>query len=160
MKRITVLSSVATCALLLFGLVHPAPGQALELLSNSGFEEGTAHWTVKPGTAIFDIVTAPVHSGSQAALLTRIGASGYALIQQEVPVSAGQYYVVGGWALWNDPSLTSVSLRLGWLDGPGGAEIGRLEVQVSDRSPDWQLVSMGPLPAPAGVFPRYEAPAE
>ena len=121
MKHVTAFSFVAACVLLvLAGLFLPAPGQAQELLSNPSFEDNTTHWTVKPGTAIFDIVTTPVHGGSKAALLTKIGAPGDALIRQEVAVTTGQGYVLEGWAIWNDPALSNVKLRLEWLDGPGG----------------------------------------
>ena len=139
-------------ALCLIMLAAPARGLTQELLRNSGFEEGTAHWTLEPSTAIFEIISAPVHGGSSAAALTRTAAAGSARIYQELHVRPGQTYVFEGWVLWNDDRISVARLRLKWLDGPSGTQIGDLsEVEAGGRGPNWRLLSTGSVTAPAGA---------
>ena len=133
-------------------LAAPALGLTQDMLRNRGFEEGTAHWTLEPGTAIFEIIAAPVHGGSSAAALTRTDAAGSARIYQELYVRPGQTYVFEGWVLWNDDRISGAALRVKWLDGPSGTQIGGLsEVDASGRSLNWQLLSTDPVAAPAGA---------
>ncbi|RLJ01412.1 MAG: hypothetical protein DRP11_04450, partial [Candidatus Aenigmatarchaeota archaeon] len=155
MKGVSFSSFVALVLLLsLAGLLTPSPGQAQELLSNPGFEDGTTGWISYPSTTIFDIVGPPlVHSGLKAASLTKDHTkTGYALIYQEVAITAGQYYILSGWVIWNDEWLSNVKLRLKWLDGYGGTQIGNtIEVAAPDRSANWQSLTTGPVAAPSGA---------
>jgi len=126
------------------------------LLANPGFEGGTTGWEKWPSTATFLLVNSPVHGGHWAAGVTKNEASGVAYIHQRVSVVPGTHYTARVWAVWNDPDLSNIRLRIAWLDEDGQL-LRRDQVTLAARSPEYQLLAMENLEAPlAAVSARIE----
>ncbi|MFQ5596191.1 MAG: lamin tail domain-containing protein [Anaerolineae bacterium] len=132
------------------GIQHPSAATDRNLLHNPGFEAGAAGWHVYPSTATFALVGAPTHEGQAAASLTKLAAKGSAFIFQDVHITAGERYAAQVWALWNDEGLSNIRLRVDWLDAGGDSVAPRDEVSASGRGPEYQLLSLDNLEAPAG----------
>jgi hypothetical protein len=65
------------------------------LLTNAGFESGTASWTVAPQGSI-DAIAINAHGGTRS--LRHVATAAWQASTQTIPATAGQSYTVSGWA--------------------------------------------------------------
>lgn len=111
------------------------------LLANPGFESGKSSWV---GTGSFEIVSAPVHSGANAAKVRG------SIVQYVDAVYAGAGYTFSAWAVKNDPAVSGVRLVLDWKDAGGNSLRRDASALLSTNSPDYRQLSLGPVIAPPG----------
>ena len=128
--------------------------KADELLSNGGFEDGTAGWAWVGGTLEAVCGPAPVVEGDCAGRFespTIIDPADRGDLQHElVPVQTGGSYKLSAFVLKDDPHVESVRMVVtcrdsnGQLIDPGC----RLTKELTSNSPDYQLLSIGPFQIP------------
>lgn len=90
---------------------------AINLLQNPTFEDGTTGWQGYGGTLTY--TNNPVHTGSRAAVLIANEAEAY--IFQTVHVLAGHTYIFSGWTYQNDLYEPIIFLRISWYGSENGA---------------------------------------
>jgi hypothetical protein len=131
-------------------LCGPTGARADELLSNGGFEEGTAGWVSDTGTlgAVCEPALA-VEGDCAGQLITDTRPS--SIIQHElVPVQPGGSYTLSASILKNDPHVVSVELRITWHDGNGTHVELEPFAKLTQNSPSYQPLSVGTIESPAG----------
>ena len=84
------------------------------LLTNPGFENGTAGWSVNYSTATFEVVTTTIHSGSYAAALTSNSTSTKSISQMITGIVPGNRYSFSGYGYVADANVQKMYLRLAW----------------------------------------------
>jgi len=134
----------------LFALCGLIGARADELLSNGGFEEGTAGWV--SDTGILGAVCEPalaVEGDCAGQLITDTRPS--SIIQHElVPVQPGGSYTLTASILKNDPNVVSVELRITWHDGNGTHFELEPFAKLTQNGPSYQPLSVGTIESPAG----------
>jgi hypothetical protein len=123
------------------------------VLANGDFESGTAGWAVSAGTTLeVDSVLGSV-SGAHAAIVTA-GAPGIARLSStwwtSEPVVAGASYRLEAWILDDDAFVSSMGLRLAFLDSGGSLLQESPITPLTGKSPDFRSVSIEAI-APAGT---------
>ncbi len=147
---------------ILFGLglfvsLPPASSTATELLVDGGFESGsTAFWTPSPGTTIFTLTTSPVHSGAWAASVSSNSNSTKAIIQNINGITAGNRYILSGYAWKNDSrGITfTVRLRLAWYvaaDCSGSQLVTADSNNLTANRPEFVFLTTGVITAPGNA---------
>jgi hypothetical protein len=136
---VIVFSFLALCGL--------TGARAEELLSDGGFEEGTAGWVSDTETLSAVCGSAPVTGGKCAGLVVT-GTSGSSLVRHDpVAVQPGGTYTLTASILMNDPSVTSVTLRISWDNGNG---YDQPLPPLTYTSPAYQSLSIGSIQPPSG----------
>ena len=138
----------------LFCLVMPAASAALalatggpggdNLLSNGGFESGSASWLVLDGS--LSPVEAPVYEGSRAARIATVGASA-GRATQAVSLVPGQEYQLSGRALVDTNDVQSLLLRITWQDS-NGTTLTRDSAPLAGTGSEYQPLSTAALQLP------------
>ena len=113
------------------------------LLTNPGFEAGKSGWVSLAGS--FEVVSSPVHGGAGAAKVRGT------IAQYVDNVYAGAGYTFTAWTVKNDPAVSSVRLVLDWKDAGGNSLRRDASSPLSTNSPDYRLLTLGPVTAPAGA---------
>jgi hypothetical protein len=125
--------------------------RAEELLSNGGFEDGTAGWTSDTGTLGVVCEPALVAEGDCGARFTT-DTPGTSLMQHDpVAVLPGGSYTLTLFILKNDQHIQEVTSRILWYDDRGGqlrVDSGP-SVVYNDRA--YRPVSFGAIQAPDGA---------
>src|SRR2546428_7656195 len=108
MRLATVTGLVLGTALCVAALQH---ARGAELLTNPGFEDGTAPWQANEGQ--LTVVASP-HSGAWAGELDSLAQESE--VYQAVAVQPAQSYEFSGWFALFDPVIDQVFLRISWFD--------------------------------------------
>src|SRR2546425_13126216 len=88
--------AAAVCALVAaLMLARPHSGGPSELLTNGGFEEGTAGWSTNAGQ--LGSVSSPLHGGSQAGRFSGSGQPTTQFAYQLINVQPASNYELSGW---------------------------------------------------------------
>ncbi|HEY5640231.1 MAG TPA: hypothetical protein VIW01_09280 [Dehalococcoidia bacterium] len=135
----------------------PTPGKPVGFpqLANGGFEDdgpdGAPLGWRKIGGVITS-VSSPVRSGSRALALTS-GTTATKWAYQTVRVEGGQFYRASAFALFSDPDVEAVFVRVSWYasaDGSGQA-LSYVDSQttLTGASPTYRALTTGPAAAPA-----------
>ncbi len=103
------------------------PGAAAGLLSNGGFERGTAgwsgFWSRQAGAGSAAIVRDAAHGGAQALRLEHRGDQDWSFTSEcRLPVAAGEIYELSGWAR---------------TEGPGEVVLSVITCAPDGRTIDW-----------------------
>lgn len=122
------------------------------VLTNSGFEVDTAHWTAQGGT--FARSTAQHRTGVASGLLTPNGVTSIVLGQLAVLADfprtvPGQQYQGGGW-FFNAAGLAQVSIAMTWWDAAGVAGTTSASAITALPANTWTQYSVTAT-APAGA---------
>ena len=138
----------------LFALCGPTGARADELLSNGGFEDGTAGWAWAGGTLERVCEPAPVAEGSYAGRFVT-DTPGTSSVQHEpVLIQPDGSYTLAASFLKNDPRVASVTLLVTWRDTNGNLiddPAWRIAKQLTSSSPAYQFLSIGPFQSPANA---------
>lgn len=117
------------------------PVFAVNLLQNSGFEDGLNNWTVSPATATASATSSTKHSGSFGGLLTKLSSSSWAYLSQKITVEPDKYYKFSGWGFLNDASITNIKLRFYWLDSSQSKiSSNPTEKELAAKGSDFQFI--------------------
>jgi hypothetical protein len=130
----------------------PTPAAALV---NGGFEQaeddGRPLGWQKYGGELSRTSAAKWEGQFAAAFTSRTASTKWAF--QTVAVEGGEAYVLSGRALKNDANVEATYLRLSWYASPDGSGTAIDSVdsatRLTDDSPDFRLLSSGPVVAPA-----------
>ena len=110
--------AAAVCALVAtLMLARPHSAGASELLTNGGFEEGTAGWSTNAGQ--LDSVSSPLHGGSQAGRFSGSGQPTTQFAYQLINVQPASNYELSGWVAAPASGVSRVFLRVSWFDASG-----------------------------------------
>lgn len=88
---------------------------AAGLLTNGGFEDGTAGWAWSDGT--LDTIASPERGGLAGRLSGNTAPTHE--VYQWANVGTGETYTFSGWVLLDDPNVYGVFLRVSWYDDQG-----------------------------------------
>jgi hypothetical protein len=124
---------------------------------NGGFEEvdseGRPLGWQKYGGELSRTSAAKWEGQFAAAFTSRTASTKWAF--QTVAVEGGEAYVLSGRALKNDANVEATYLRLSWYASPDGSGTAIDGVdsatRLTDDSPDFRLLSSGPVVAPAAA---------
>jgi len=134
-------------------LCGPIGARADELLSNGGFEDGTAGWAAVGGTLEVVCGPAPVAERNCAGLLVTDAELSSVVQHELVPVQPGGSYTLTASILKDDPQVASVTLSI-TCRGLSGEPIDpgcRLTKQLTLNNPDYKPLSIGPFQAPSNA---------
>ena len=87
------------------------------MLTNGGFEEGAAGWSLSAGN--LDAVHSPVYAGSLSGEFTGSGQPSTHFAYQLVAVQPDEQYEASGWMAAAGSALTRAFLRVSWFDAGG-----------------------------------------
>ena len=121
---------------------------AVNLLKNSGFEEGILPWKEYGAELALDFTN--VHGGTGAIRLAN-SAAGSKWIYQIVPVTGGVPYVFSGYGIKNDSNISSLSLRIIWYstaDGNNSLSDVDSTSSLTNDSSEYRFLSTGAVVAP------------
>ncbi|HXG35963.1 MAG TPA: hypothetical protein VNL15_03235, partial [Dehalococcoidia bacterium] len=138
---------VCYAALLLALAVFGVSTQAGELLTNGGFEQGTAGWAANPGDLN---VSADAYSGAASGKLSGAGLYTYRVYQWVNVGSGGSYELAG--RLKDGGNVQRAFLELTWFDAAGSAIGSQLvSADMMPGASGWQFLSTGSGIAPASA---------
>jgi len=124
--------------------------RAEELLSDGGFEDGTAGWISDTGNLTVVCEPAPVADGDCAAAFD-INVEPSSYVQHElVPVQPGGSYTLTASILKNDPRVLSVEARIVWHDGNGPYQDEQPSARLTDNSDTYRSLSISAVEPPPG----------
>jgi len=143
-RRLLLWLGVTGILLLVLGSLG-MPSWATNLISNGGFESGTADWSKYGGS--FTIVSTPVHSGSSAArhALPATPAGTKYLYQIVSGIVGGTTYRLEGWVYFNDIHVDKVWMRVAWFANPtcDGGQLGTEDSPAyTTGASQWRLLSL------------------
>jgi len=133
-----------------FALCGPIGARADELLSNGGFEDGTAGWAWAGGTLEAVCEPAPVDEDNCAGLFTTDAQPSSIIRHELVPVQPGGSYTLTASILKNDPHVVSVEARITWHDSNGFYGGEQPYTQLTGNSTGYQSLSIRSVEAPLG----------
>jgi PKD repeat protein len=126
-------------------LVAPSAHAAPSIV-NTGFETNTSGWKAGAGTSLTRVTT-PVHSGTGAARVQRISATGYATMFQSLAgVTPGSACRATAWI--QGPSGYRATLK--WIALNGTTQVGAITRAVTLNG-SWQQIPAANLTAPTGT---------
>ena len=138
----------------LFALCGLIGARADELLSNGGFEDGTAGWAWAGGTLERVCEPAQVAEGSYAGRFVT-DTPGTSSVQHEpVLIQPDGSYTLAASFLKNDPRVASVTLLVTWRDTNGNLiddPAWRIAKQLTSSSPAYQFLFIGPFQSPSNA---------
>ena len=126
--------------------LSPALGATANLLSNGGFEAGTAPWA--PTGGAFSTVSTPVHGGSRAAELS---CDHGCWLSQFVQVSGSTPHTLSAWTVKNDPTIGYVQATLEWRDAAFVLISKSVSPKLTSDSPGYRLLTTGQATSPAAA---------
>jgi len=113
------------------------------LLSNPGFESGSASWR-----GVSAITATPVHAGGHAA---RLDPRVEAAIKQRASVDEGAVYTLTAWVYKDTAAIPYVRIGIEWLDAGDATLLIDRSVKWTGTATAYRLLALEQVHAPAGA---------